>query len=606
MRSLRSALLMLGVGLMMLPASVQAQQSSALDQVVDKMAAREAEYIATMRKYTPLVETYLQEMQPDAQLGEVPKNDWYHLSRLSLANQTVDVTSFAYGKDKDRSAEAQEKGNFFTRVMGGIGGGAAKALTLGKLGSNRYPYIAAGFDSMVLVDTTGLNRQRYDFKFVRREFLGDLRTIVLDVTPKVDKNNKTDVRFIGRLWIEDIGYNIVRVNGTFTPAPKKAAFFHFDTWRLNMGPNLWLPAYIYSEESGVVEDKKGIHYNFKSQTRLWGYDVTRPTNNDELTAVLVDSPEMKDQSPTQADASPVASIRQWEREAEDNILERMQKLGLISPPGEVDKVLETVVNNLEVTNNIEVQPEIRCRVLMTAPLESFNIGHTIVISRGFLDTLPDEASLASVLAHEMGHILLSHKIDTMYSFSDRMLFPDHQAFQRIDVKHTPKEEQEADEKAVELLQKSPYQDKLASPGLFLAALQSRAATLPNLLTANMGSSLQAGLAQAGKNQRVDAKAPAVPAGDAPLRMATLQSNAPKLDPGDVKQIPALPLGGRIKVDPWTDQLEISKSKGVPLMSAREKMPFEITPIRPYLTRQSPPPPAAASKAPETQETPTQQ
>jgi hypothetical protein len=229
--------------------------------------------------------------------------------------------------------------------------------------------------------------------------------------------------------------------------------------------------------------------------------------------------------------------------------------------------------------------------MVTAPLESYNIGHTIVISRGFLDTLPDEASLAAVLAHEMGHIILGHRFDTKYAFSDRMLFPDNQAFKRIDIKHTPKEEADADAKAAELLQNSPYKDKLASPGLFLAALQERAPDLPNLLSANMGTSLVAG-----ENTRKGKKGEVVE-GPTPgsLRMGSLESNAPKLEHTDLKQIAALPLGGRIKMDPWTDRIEISKAKSVPLLSARDKMPFEITPIFPYLTRATTAAPAGPSK-----------
>ena len=50
-------------------------------------------------------------------------------------------------------------------------------------------------------------------------------------------------------------------------------------------------------------------------------------------------------------------------------------------------------------------------------------------------------------------------------------------------------------------------------------------------------------------------------------------------------IAALPLGGRIKLDPWTDQVEMAKAQPVTLALAREKMPFEITPFFPYLTRQ---------------------
>ena len=56
----------------------------------------------------------------------------------------------------------------------------------------------------------------------------------------------------------------------------------------------------------------------------------------------------------------------------------------------MDKTLETVVNNLEVTNNLDI--DVHCRVMLTSTLETFSIGHTIVISRGLLDVLPDEAS----------------------------------------------------------------------------------------------------------------------------------------------------------------------------------------------------------------------
>ena len=103
---------------------------------------------------------------------------------------------------------------------------------------------------------------------------------------------------------------------------------------------------------------------------------------------------------------PVVAERMWERQAEDNAVDRLQKIGLLAPPGDVDKILLTVVNNLMVTNNIDLQGDIRCRVLLTSPLESFTIGHTIVISRGLLDVLPDESSLAMILAHELSHIVL--------------------------------------------------------------------------------------------------------------------------------------------------------------------------------------------------------
>src|SRR5437879_7936338 len=99
--------------------------------------------------------------------------------------------------------------------------------------------------------------------------------------------------------------------------------------------------------------------------------------------------------------------------------------------GDVDKVLETVVNNLEVTNNLDIQPAVRCRVLMTSTLESFTLGHTIVLSRGLIDVLPDEASLATMLAHELGHVVLGHRLDSQFAFFDQLLVEDKDTFRHF-------------------------------------------------------------------------------------------------------------------------------------------------------------------------------
>ena len=61
----------------------------------------------------------------------------------------------------------------------------------------------------------------------------------------------------------------------------------------------------------------------------------------------------------------------------------------------------------------------------------------------------------------------------------------------------------------------------------------------------------------------------------------------------IDQIAALPLGGRVKLDPWSNRLEMTKSKPVVLLSPQEKMPFEVTPFFPYLTRLAAPQAEAA-------------
>jgi hypothetical protein len=290
----------------------------------------------------------------------------------------------------------------------------------------------------------------------------------------------------------------------------------------------------------------------------------------------VDDASVKDNSDTAQDLPPVAAERAWQRQAEDNVVERLERGGLLARTGEVDRVLDTVINNLEITNNLDIQPDVRCRVLLTTPIESFTMGHTIFISRGMLDVLPDEASLAAVLAHNLAHIVLGHPTDTTFAFKDRSIVSDQKLLARMRFTRTQAEEREADTKALSLLQNSPYEDKLDSVGLFLRQVDARRTALPHLIRSDMGNSLITG-----------------PGGD--LRMTALIRTAPKLDPKKVTQVAALPLGGRIKVDPWNNRIEINKSKPVQLLTAREKMPLEVTPVYPHLTRATLENPAEAPK-----------
>ncbi len=507
---------------------------ASFDQVMDRVVQREHLFAAEMRHMRPLVETYLQDFKTDSSGNDFPVKDQYFLGRLDMSDGPED-TSF----------------------MGQPGFGHRMVNHLTSVYSMHF--LPLGFAQMVVLDTD-FQKKYYNFTFVRREFLGELRCLVIDVEPKEGSGTG---RFKGRIWVEDQDYNVVRFNGTYYPHPKTSFYLHFDSWRLNLRPGAWLPAYIYSEESDLKYGMaKSLH--FRAQTRLWGYDLKAFNKNSEFTQILVDSSQsVKDQSDIAADATPLMAQRMWEKQAEDNAVDRMQQIGLLAPAGEVDKVLQTVVNNLLVTNNIDLQSDIRCRVLLTSPLESFTIGHTIVLSRGLLDVLPDEASLAMVLAHELSHIVLGHKSDTRLAFNDRMFFPDEDSFERLDFKRPDADEEAADVKALELLKNSPYKDKLGSAGLFLKALQERAPDLPNLIRPHLGNSL------------ADGKS---------MRMSALLASAPALEPQRTDQIAALPLGGRIKLDPWSDQVEMAKTKPVALVSAREKMPFEITPFFPYLTR----------------------
>ena len=230
----------------------------------------------------------------------------------------------------------------------------------------------------------------------------------------------------------------------------------------------------------------------------------------------------------------------------------------MAPKGEVDKVLDTVVNNLEVTNNIDLDPEVRCRVLMVSTLESFTVGHTIVLSRGLIDVLPDEASLAAILAHELSHVVLGHRVDSQYAFFDQLMVEDKDTYRHFGFSRTQEEESAANAKALQLLNNSPYKNQLANAGLFLQALETRQKEIPNLISGHLGNRVP--------------------------EIADLKSSVPVDPKQNPQKIAALPLGGRVKIDPWNDNLTLIKSKPVGTVAEREKMPFEVTPFMPYLTR----------------------
>ena len=506
-----------------------------MDQVVTLFIEREHGLMKMLANRTPVVETYLQNLSLDPQLGPIPSEDHYFLGRLDMG-ETVDRKDYLKEEDK----------NMQTRLLGGFQ----------KL--YKVQYQPMGFSWMVYADRTDFDREHYDFHYVRREFLGEVRCLVFDVTPKPKSGHG---RFLGRVWVEDQGFNIVRLNGTYYPAPRNSYFFHMDSWRLNLIPGYWVPAFIYSEEGDFSAGAKN-KLAFKAQTRIWGYDLKKGSKDDELTNIRVDS--VTDGSAAHQDASPLQAERVWQQQAEDNVVERLTEAGLLAPEGDVDHILQTVVNNLEVTNNIDLPRPVRTRVLLTSPLETFSVGNTIVISRGLVDVLPDEASLAAVLSHELAHIVLGHNLGSKYAFNDRMLFSDDATYQNLGFKHIPEEETAADKKAVDLLKNSPYAQKLDNVGLFLKALQVRAGALNALLTTHLGNPL----GQAGQINRLSA----------------LSTLGPALDNNKLDQIAALPLGGRVKINPWDDKAEMVKTAPVAITSARDKMPFEVTPFFPRLSR----------------------
>jgi hypothetical protein len=509
-------------------APAQTMPAQTLEQVIDRTIEREHALLKMLRTRTPLVETYVQDVKAAHTGGTNFTEDHYFLGRLDLG-KVVNRHDYLRGQKQ---------------MIGGI------------TNPMKHQYNPMGFSWMMFVDRTEFDRKHYKFSYLRREFLGDVRCIVFDVTPAKRSNAG---RFVGRIWVEDQQYNIVRLNGSYVPTTTS---FRMDSWRLNLVPGYWIPAYVYSAGGDFSYGSKA-KLGFKSQSRIWGYDLKGNGKEGELTQLRLDS-GVSDDSAAAQDATPLQAEREWQQQAEGNVVERLQNAGLLAPAGDVDKILETVANNLVVTNNLDVEP-IKVRIMMTTPFETFSVGNTIVVSRGLVDVLPDEASLAMVLSHELAHILLGHNHGEKYAFSNVMLFSDEATYQNLGFRHSPEDEAAADKKAMELMQNSPYKDKLAGPGLFLKALAQRAPSISSLLTPHLGDRL---VDRSGKV----------------IRLVELMKTAPALDANKLDQLAALPLGGRIKVNGWDDHLTLIKTPPAAINSANDKLPFDVTPFFPRLTR----------------------
>jgi hypothetical protein len=537
--------------------------------LIKKAIAAEKITIKGIQQKSPLVQTYIQNMKGDTKLYAVPVSDQYMLQR-------VDFGKTFYGKSYSAGEASEASHGMFKGSL------AAMGLLSKSLLPGNVRYMPDGFLEMMFIDPSGFDQQHYDFIFVRKAFLGTVRCDVFDVHPKVGLGNG---RFTGRIWIDDDSGNVVRFNGTYTGGDMadKADdndYFHFDSWRQNLQPGVWLPVGVYVEETSRKDKEHPV--SFKAHTSIWGYSLKVPTHQSDNESVKID--DVTDQSQNSEDVSPLQAQREWISQAEENVLDRLTQAGLLAAPSDFDKVLEQVTNNIIIGNNIELAAPVHCRVMLTTPLESIAVGNTIILSKGLVDTLPTEEALASVLSFQLAHIVLGHHIDTKYAFNDRLLFPDESTFERIQMHHTDIDDVEAAKKAIVLLDKSIYKDKLGNAGLYFAQLQQREKELSALNTPRLGDSMLDSTGQ-------------------PWLIA-VQKRAPKLDQDKLDQIAALPLGSRLRTDAWDDKVYTLKTTAPVLLNARDKMPFEVTPVYYKLVRYDQAQ-SAANTEPSTQQQPAQ-
>jgi hypothetical protein len=547
--------------------------TAAQNALVDKAIVREQEVIKIVKQRAPIVETYIQNMRPDPVLLQVPLSDEHHLARVDFGK--------VIGDDEFRENPVQGKpqgkmGGFFKHSVESVTGLGA---------SLHLKFQEDGFVRMMFMDSVSFNRQNYNFGFVRNDFLGSTPTAVFDVTPIAGKSfmpgsNKTQGKFLGRIWVETHNGNVVRFNGLVEGTDKDYhEYYHFDSWRTNVQDNLWLPTSFYVEES----DPKSVSstLKFKAINHIWGYLLKVPASEASNTSLEVEG--ATDVSNDAQDVGPLGAQRAWVQQAEDNVVERLYQAGLIDAPSDFDKTLEALAGNILAYNNIVVSRPIRVRTLLTEPLESTAIGNTIILSKGLIDTTgvvtqdgaQQMGNLNAILAFQIAHIILGHRLDTKYAFNDRMLFPTTSVFQRIPMHHTADDNAKAAKKAMELLNAKELVDGQKYFGLYLEQLRTRVTALKALNEPMLGDGLV----------KSDI--------DNAFWMQSLVPKGDKLDVNDLKQQAAMPLESFLRYDPWTDQVITLHSAYEPILSSADKMPFEVVPVYLKLSYYKAPDPAAA-------------
>jgi len=273
----------------------------AQNALIDKAIIREKEVIKTVKDRQPLVETYIQNMRPDPILAQVPDSDQHFLGRVEF-NKIIGDNAYKVNESTSKGTSNDGKLGFLKHSMSFMGG----------LGSGlKLTFHEAGFVQMLLMDSNDFDRQHYTFGFVRNDFLGNTPTAVFDVTPISGKRDFG--RFFGRIWIETRNGNVVRFNGDFSGSEEDhREFYHFDSWRTNVQPDLWLPTSFYVEESDPKSVSRTL--KFKAINHVWGYVLKIPAKESENTSL--DVVGATDVSNDAQDVSPLGAQRAWVQQAE--------------------------------------------------------------------------------------------------------------------------------------------------------------------------------------------------------------------------------------------------------------------------------------------------
>lgn len=139
----------------------------------------------------------------------------------------------------------------------------------------------------------------YTFSHIGKQKIDDLNLHVFDVRPKVIPNpKKTDKRlFVGRIWVDDQDFMIVKSKGKGIPETKINKFPVVETWRINVDGKYWFPAYSAADDELVFDSGQVV----KMRVRVT-YDDYKQGRSEVI--ILDDDVEVKEEPAEKAKDTP--------------------------------------------------------------------------------------------------------------------------------------------------------------------------------------------------------------------------------------------------------------------------------------------------------------
>ncbi len=415
-------------------------------QLGQRIFAGERNMIAGLRDTSPVLETYLQSLWPNAK--ESPIDDAYFLSTINFK--------------RDLSSLGHSRRGYQTFLFGGIPASRKVRLNNG----TKWALSPDGYLDMMFVDIEDFDADTYDLKYLQKDTWGRTSCLIFSVAPK---NTRRGGQFKGQIWVETSNFKIIRIEGTFTVSPlsflkrqvggKVPLYFSFESVREEVAPGYWLPSYTYFDENRRWQDiyhNGETDFHYRGHIFIWGYKNTNP----ETVAKGGD---------------------------DSDVILRLEKDKLLASPGPVEQRLNAIARQILVASDIHL-PDIRCRVLLTTPIEIFSVGDTIVLSRGLLNILPDESVIAVLLAREIANLTMGGIRIRPKTLFHGSLFHETgtKDFEGLGIYESSEEDAAAWKNALVLANRAGYSNGIGYTSLFFAQLVQHSKQIPNLVQARFG------------------------------------------------------------------------------------------------------------------------